>query len=169
MASVTTTFSVFGPGPKAVHTGVIVAGGHHSASATISASGVLRMVQVPDQATLVDFWLKVATGGADQTFEIGTSNTPSGIMAITTLTSTYSLSVGTAEEINIINNTLRAPGGTTGGTSDLMPVHVSLSDSVEPQSVWIQGRLTADASASAFFTFCLFYTMDGMPGRTNIR
>lgn len=173
MASTTFTFSQLSPNVKATHTGLNVVGGALSQAAATSASSVFNMVQVPHGATLTDFWMKIHTGGADQTLEIGTSNTPSGIMTITTLTQTYSLSVGTGEEINIYGDAnrgvIRAPGGTSGGTADLMPVRISLSDDAAPSSVWVQGRLTVANSSSSFFTFTLFYTMDGMAGHTTIR
>ena len=172
MASVTVTFSQLQDAVKSVHTGVIAAAGAISRSVTISASGVLNMVRVPNHSTLLDFWLKVHTGGASQTVQIGTSQTPSGIMSVTTLSQTYSISGQVAAPTAYgDNNTgvIRAPGGTKGGAIDLMPVRISLSDDVQPSSVWVQGRLGAAISASAFFTFCLFYTMDGLRGHTTIR
>lgn len=176
MASATLTFSQFSENLKAVHTGMIFAGGALSRSATVCASSVLNMVKVPDGATLLDFWARIHTGGASQTFEIGTSQTPSGIMAVTTLSVTFCYSA-TAENL-VLSPTdygvmgqgwIRCPGGTRGSAFDLMPTRISLSDDVQPASVWIQGRVGADCSDSAFFTFCLFYTMDGTIGHTTIR
>lgn len=170
MATATTTFSQLSPNLKAVHTGINVAGGHLSASATLSPSGVLNMVKVPNGATIVDFWLKVVSGGVDNNIQIGTSQTPSGIMSITTLTATF-----TATHANYISTTIRAPGGTgsqsglSANTDDFLPIRISLSDDAQPSSVWVQARIGADVSASAFFTFMLFYTMDGLAGRTTIR
>jgi len=159
---------------KATHTGVNVVGSALSLSVTGTASSVILLSRVPTGATLVDWILRIHTGGADQTVKLGTSASPSGIMSITTLTQTYSLSVGTTEEINIYGDSnrgyLRAPGGTSGGTgNDFMPVRISLSDDVQPASVWIQATLGVAISASAYFTWTLFYTMDGMRGHTTIR
>lgn len=174
MASATLTFSQLRPTPNAIHVGMTWAAGALSRSATVCASSVLNMVQVPNGATLLDFWLRVHTGGASQNIQIGTSNTPSGIMSITTLSQTFSHS-GTAQGIYGVFNQgyIRAPGGTAGtgagATQDLMPVRISLSDDVQPASVWVQGRLGAGCSESAYFTFVLFYSTDGAPGHTTIR
>lgn len=176
MASLTHTFSQFSDNLKAVHTGMICAGGALSRTTTICPSSVLNMVQVPHGATLLDFYLKIVQGGADQHVEIGTSNTPSGIMQLTTLTRTHSFSASISLDVLTLtvhgdNDRLyiRAPGGARGGTSDLMPVRISLSDDVQPASIWLQGRVAVGVSASAFFNFVLFYTMDGLTGHTTIR
>lgn len=178
MASVSLSFSQLVPQVKAVHTGIIAAGGALSTSAgltTICPSTVLNFCQVPNRATLLDFWIRIQTGGASQTLQIGTSQTPSGIMSVTTLSQTYSISTQSAAPApyGVFNQGyIRAPGGTTGavtGVTDLMPVRISISDDVSPASVWLQGRVGAGCSASAFFTFMVFYTMDGLTGHTTIR
>jgi len=176
MATVTTTFSQLSPNVKAVHTGVVAIGSHLSAAATLCPSGRLKMCQVPHGATLLDFWLRVQNAADDdqQTFQIGTSATRSGIMAVTTLSATFSASgcVDLQATMSDRRGVVRAPGGTmlgTGAASDLMPVAISISDDAQPRSVWVIGTLGAGVSASAFFTFMLFYTMDGMIGRTTIR
>lgn len=169
MASVTSTFSQLQAATKAVHTGIVAVGGALSLSTTISACGVLNMVQVPNKATLLDWWIKIYTGGAAQTLKIGTSQTHSGIMAVTSLSQTFSTSVSNQlilpTPYGIFNQGfLRAPGA-----GDLMPVRISISDDAQPSSVWVQGRLGAAISTSAYFTFVLFYTMDGLLGHTTIR
>lgn len=176
MATVTVTMSQLSPNVKAVHTGLNVVASHWSASATFSPSGILNMVRLPHGATVVDFWGKIAQGGAAQTLKIGTSNTPSGIMSIMTLCQTFSLSASVSLDVLTLvyegpmdQKWFRAPGGTRGGTGDLLPVRISLSDDAQPSNIWVQGRLGAAISASALFTFCLFYTMDGLIGRTTIR
>lgn len=168
MASATLTLSQLSPNLKSVHVGINTAGGA-TQTAPSSASSILNICKLPNGATIVDFWASVANGGADQTFQMGTSSTPSGIMSVTTLSTTYTLSVGTAEEVNIVNKTIRAPGGTTGSVPNLMPIRISLSDDVQPSSVWIQGRFSVAASSSALVTVLFFYTMDGLAGRTTIR
>lgn len=179
MATATNTFSQFTPVLKAVHTGINAAGGHLSVAVTLSPSGRLKMVEMPHNATIVDFWLRIQ-GAADddqQNFQMGTSATRSGIMAITTLTATYTFSASISLDVVTLNlhrtpNQIQAPGGTRGavdGTTDLMPVHISLSDDVSPRKVWIIGTLGAGVSASAFITAMFMYTMDGMKGRTTIR
>ena len=180
MASATITFSEFRPNVNVVHTGVNVTGGSLSTSAaltTICPSTVMHMCRVPSGATLLDFWLRIQTGGASQTVQIGTSGSPSGIMSITTLSQTYSVSASSQLVVPspygvFDQGWLRAPGGTraaTGATTNLMPVHISLSDDVQPRTVWVQGNLGAGVSASAFFTFLLYFTTDGLPGHTTIR
>lgn len=176
MATVTRTFSQFTSNIKATHTGICVVGGALSLSVTFSPSGIMNMVQVPNHATLVDFYLRIQQGGAAQVVRIGTSATNSGIMSKTTLSQTISFSASISLDTlqyNVNNpGYIRAPGGTQGvadGTTDLMPVRISLSDDAAPASVWIQGRLATAISASGFFTFVLFYTMDGLPGHTTIR
>jgi hypothetical protein len=182
MATATVTFSQFKPNVNAVHTGINWTGGHLSRSVTLSPSGRLKMCRVPDQAVLTDFWLRTQNAADDnqQTWQIGTSATRSGIMSITTVTQTYSFSASISLDtltLQIIgdsnNGTIRAPGGTrndiTGALTDLMPVKISLSDDAEPQSVWVIGTIGGGISASAFFTFMLFYSNDGGAGRTTIR
>ena len=179
MATVTNTFSQFSPAIKAVHTGLIATGGHLSVAATLSPSGRLKMVELPHHATITGFWLRIQ-GAADddqQNFQMGTSATRSGIMAITTLTATYTFSASIALDIVTLDllptpKVIRAPGGTrgaAGATTDLMPVRISLSDDVSPKRVWVIGTLGAGVSASAFMTLMMVYTMDGLVGRTTIR
>lgn len=175
MASASITFSLFDTNiPKSVHTGVIATGGRLSRTAAYSASSVFNMCQVPDGATVLDFVLRINLASANQTWEMGTSQTPSGILQLSTLTSTFSLSVGTAEAVSIVRSVIRGYEGTgyllaAADAGMLLPAHISISDSLQPQSVWIQGRPTNAGSASAIFQFVLFYTMDGMGGHTTIR
>ena len=179
MATATNTFSQLAPVLKAVHTGLIAVGGHLSVAVTLSPSGRLKMVELPHNATITDFWLRIQ-GAADddqQNFQMGTSATRSGIMAITTLTATYTFSASISLDVVTLDllptpKVIHAPGGTRGavdGTTDLMPVHISLSDDVSPRKVWVIGTLGAGVSASAFMTLMMVYTMDGMRGRTTIR
>ena len=182
MATATVTFSQFLPNIGLVHTGVNVCGGHLSRSVTLSPSGRLKMCVLPNQATIVDFWLRTQNAADDdqQTWQIGTSATRSGIMSVTTVTQTYSFSASisldtlTLQIVGDANHgTIRAPGGTrgdiTGALTDLLPVKISLSDDAQPLNVWVIGTLGAGVSASAFFTFLMFYTNNGMAGRTTIR
>jgi len=179
MATVSFTFSQLHGNPGVpvplVHTCVNVAGAALSLAVNTSASSVFRLLTVPNGTTLVDFWLRAQTGGANQTIELGTSQTRSGIMSITTACQTFSIStqptVPTA--MGVFNQGwFRAPGGTQGGTgavTDLMPVRISLSDDVQPAQVDILMKLGVAVSSSAFFTFMLFYTNNGMKGHTTIR
>ena len=179
MATATNTFSQFSPVLKAVHTGLGATGGHLSVAATISPSSRLKMVELPHNATITDFWLRIQCAADDdqQNFQMGTSATRSGIMAITTLTATFTFSASISLDVLTLNlhrtpNQIQAPGGTRGavdGTTDLMPVHISISDDVSPRRLWIIGTLGAGVSASAFMTLMMVYTMDGMRGRTTIR
>lgn len=177
MASVTLTFSQFSPGAKKVHTGVIANGGHLSVATTVCPSTVLAMCLMPSGATILDYWIRIATGGADQNFQMGTSATRSGICSLLTLSQTYSTSLSGQAIVptpyGIFNQGVyRGGGGTTGvatGLSNLMPVKISLSDDVQPSQVYIQGNMGVGSSASAFFTVMFFYTCDGMAGKTTIR
>ena len=169
MATLTVTMSQLSPNVKAVHTGINVAASALSLSSTFTPSNILWMVKIPNHATIVDYWLKIQTGGAAQTVAIGTASSPTGIMAATSLSQTYSISVSnqliTPTPYGIFNQGwLRAPG-----PGDTMPVRISLSDDASPSSVWVQGKLTVAISNSAYFSFALFYTMDGMLGHTTIR
>lgn len=166
MATLSFTLSQFAPNVKATHTGITTAGGAASISATISPSSIIHFCQVPNGATLVDFWVKFGGQAIDtQTMQIGTSQTPSGIMAATTLSLTFCASASAPTILGIHNQSwLRAPGG-----SDLLPVRISLSDDAQPSSIWVQGRLSKTVSGSFYITFLLFYTMDGLIGHTSIR
>jgi hypothetical protein len=175
MASATLTFSQFSPGVKKVHIGVAANGGHLSVATTVCPSTVLAMCQVASGTTLLDYWVRIQTGGASQTFQMGTSATPSGILSVLTLSQTYSISTQAAApaQYGIFNQgVIRGGSGTTGlatAVTNLMPTKISLSDDVQPSSVYIQGNVGAGCSASAFFTAMFFYTNDGTAGRTTIR
>lgn len=161
----TVTASLIGPSVKAVHTGIVCTGAALAQRTTLTASSVILLNTIPNGATLVDWWFRYTDGAADQGLEIGTSNSPSGIMAMTTLTITISMS-GLATEVRLagpFNSYRCAMGG------DLMPVRISLSDDVQPASVQLRMTLRAGISASADLTWMLFYTMDGLPGHTTIR
>ncbi len=177
MASLTFTFSQLQSEVVQRHVGIVAAGGAYSWAVTMSPSSVMALCRVPDGATIVDFWMRYSSGAAAQTLELGTSQTPSGIMSLTTLSSTYSLSVGTAELVSIYGNNDRGvidarSGGTRGNRgaiTDLLPVRISLSDDYQPNWVWVQGRGTTSISATAFATFMLFSTSDGLTGHPTIR
>jgi len=162
----TVTASFFNANVKATHTGINVIGSHTSRSATMTASSVVILNYVPDGATLVDWWFRYQSGAADAGAEIGTSASPSGIMAMTTLTLTLTHSGSTAGGLpgTFGRNYYRAPMG-----GDLMPVHVSLSDDVQPATVALRMTLRTATSESLALTWMLFYTMDGLGGRTTIR
>ena len=172
----TFTMSQISSGTKQVHTGVQCAASALSLTVTAAASSIFRLTKVTTGVTLLDFWLKINTKSATMSMKIGTSDSPSGIMAVTTLCQTYSQSASISIDLPIIFNGdndrgyIRAPGGTTGGAgNDLMPVHISLSDDLNPSEVWIDLKLGTDICQSAVLTWCLFYTYDGMPGHTTIR
>lgn len=170
MATLSFTMSQLAPNIKATHTGSCVVGGAITISPTFCVCSILHCVQLPNGATITDFWLKALTGASDtQIIRMGTSQTPSGIMAKTTLTRTFSLSTQniTAPAAGggvYAQNWLRAPGA-----GDLFPVRISLSDDAQPANIWMQLRVAAGCSASAVFTLLLWYTMDGLIGHTNIR
>jgi len=161
----TFTASLLNANVKATHTGIIPVGAHVSVSATGTASSVVLLNFVPSGATLVDWWYRYQSGAAEQSIEIGTSASPSGIQAMTSL----SLTLSHSGSIQVIAGTFgrsyyRAPMG-----GDLMPVRISLSDDVQPATARIQMVLRTAISASLVLTWMLFYTMDGLAGRSTIR
>jgi len=164
----TFTASLLNAQTKAVHTGVVAVGAALSVSATGTASSVVLLNLVPHGATLVDWWFRYQSGAADQGAEIGTSATPSGIMAMTTLSLTLSKSGtivgGTPIAGTFGRNYYRAPMG-----GDLMPVRISLSDDAQPSEVRLRMTLRTAISASLVLSWMLFYTMDGLAGHTTIR
>lgn len=180
MATATVTFSSFrGNNVVANHTGVQVTGGHLSRSVTLSPSGRLKMWLMPHGANIVDYWVRIQNAADDdqQSFQMGTSATRSGILSNTTLTATYTFSASISLDVVTLNlnpvpNVIHGPSGTRGlatDVNDLLPVRISLSDDVQPRTVWVIGTLGAGISASAYLTALMFYTMDGMAGRTTIR
>ncbi len=162
------TASLLSANIKAVHTGIVAVGGATSNSATTTASSVVLLSKVPHGATLVDWWFRFQSGAADAGAEIGTSNSPSGIMAMTTLSLTLSHSgtiiAGTPIGGTFNRNYYRAPMG-----GDLMPVRISLSDDVQPAEVWVKMTFRTALSESMALTWMLFYTTDGLKGHTTIR
>jgi hypothetical protein len=164
----TFTASLLNSNVKATHTGIVPVGAHVSVTATGTASSVVLLNFVPNGATLVDWWFRYQSGAADQGAEIGTSATPSGIMAMTTLSLTLSHSGSIAGGSPIAGvfgqSYYRAPMG-----GDKMPVRISLSDDAQPATTRIKMVLRTAISASLVLTWMLFYTMDGLAGRTTIR
>jgi|GEM_PF-5208855 len=180
MATATVTFSQLrGNNIQQVHTGYNVTGGALSRSVTLSPSGRLKMWKLPNFAVITDFWIRIQNPPDDdqQSFQMGTSATRSGIMAIRTLTATYTFSASISLDVVTLDladtpKVIRAPGGTRGlatGVNDLMPVKISLSDDAQPSNVWVIGTLGAGISASAYMTGLMMYVMDGLAGHTTIR
>ena len=163
----TWTASLFRTPIQALHAGPNILSGHLTLCETGTASSVVILGSLPHGATLVDWWVRLRTGAADQGFELGTSNSPSGIAAMVTASITISMS-GLATEVILAGLHsqfyYRAPHG-----GDLMPVKISLSDDAIPAPTPIWLRLRAAISASLQLTYALFYTMDGMLGHTTIR
>jgi hypothetical protein len=151
---------------KAHHEGVIAVASNTTLAATATASSILLLARVPHGATLLDYWVKLFTGGVAQTLKLGTSATPSGILALTSLSQTYSIST---QNIAPTPYGIFNQGMLRHGAGDLLPARISLSDDVVQRWVWVQGTLGVAISASAFCTFMLFYTMDGMLGRATLR
>lgn len=131
--------------PSAVHTGVMWNGGVVTISDTAAANSVIKLCQVPNGATIVDWVLWMDDDvGTNTTFQLGTSECASGIA------STTSLSTVTEH---------RPAGG-----HNLLPVRVSMSDDQAlPQTVWVEFKcvtaITFSAS-NAIIRFGVMYTMD---------
>lgn len=174
MPAQTVTMSQLSSDAKAVHTGMIVTASALSQTLTLTASSVLLLSRVPNHATLLDFWMRIgsATPLPAQTLKIGTSASPSGIMQLTSLCFTISESavVNLPTAYGVMNQGwIRCPGGTMGGSgNDFMPVRLSMTSTNVPESVWIQATIGGTISIDTFFTWCLFYTMDGMQGHTKL-
>lgn len=158
-------------GPPVTPTGINCFGGDATIAVTGTASSVVLTGAYPNGTTFVDFWIAVHTGGVAQTLKWGTSNSPSGIMAKTSLSQTYSISTQAVSPTpyGIFNQGwLRAPGD-----GHLMPVKLSLSTTgtVSDLISGVQTYITVGValSASAQFTHMMFYTNNGMAGRTAIR
>ena len=156
---------LFSPALKATHTGLCVMGSRTSICATGTAASVILLGNVPDGATLVDWWARIATAGTAQTVQIGTSATPSGIAAAFSLTLTISAST----QNYLLAGAMGLNGYRAEIGGDRMPVRISLSDDVQPAQVMVQAEFGVAISASAIFTFVLFYTMDGTAGIATIR
>ncbi len=167
----TFTCSQLSSDAKAVHTGVIVTSSALSLTVTGTASSIFLLSRVPNGATLVDFVLRFQSAGLSQTIKIGTSASPSGIMQITTMSLTYSHSGTQQVDYGLAGQGwIRSPGGSRNNkVNDFMPVRLSLSDDLQPASVWIQATAGHDICQSAFLVWTLFYTMDGLRGHTTIR
>lgn len=141
--------------PTTPHTGVQVEGSQTTITATGTASSVILVARVPNGATILDWTLYQTNGaGASQTLEMGTSNSPSALLAILSITGSGTFFHG----MNLAN------GGVT-----LLPVRVSLSDDVEPRWVYIRLKFGVAISATADVRFQLWYTMDGYTTNRVIR
>ena len=117
MATLSITLSQLSPNVKAVHTGVVAVAAAQTLQAASSASSVFKLCQVPNGATLVDWWLSIGGSQAGQVLKLGTSQTPSGIMAATSLSLTLSISTQAAapSQRGVFNQGyLRAPGAGRG-------------------------------------------------------
>lgn len=151
----TFTASLHTPNVKAPHTGIQIASGHVTTADTGTAGSKFLMCKVPNGAVIVDYYLYGDDAAdASQTYKIGTSASPSGIMAVWSNTGVASLRFG----------------GASGG-GDKLPVKISLSDdnAAVQEGVWIAITAAVAISESADYTLMVWYTMDGTKGRTTIR
>lgn len=158
----TFTASQFRSVVAAPHIGTVWTGGAVSPAVTGTASSVVLLCEVPQHATIVDWWLYIQTGGVDQTVQLGTSASPSGICPAFSLCQSISVTF-------LVHSNIRAPGPGTQALAVRMPVRISLSDDVVPAKVWVQAELGSAISASASIVFMLAYNMERAFARTTIR
>ena len=150
--------------PSGAHTGMQVNSGTFTLSATAAAASVLYLCQVPNGATIVDWALysdeiKIGVG---QVLDLGTSACLSGLAAGFSISDSAS------------SSGVRPVGAWfPDGRDALLPVRVSLSDDQAiDQNVWLTLKFTAApimSLSTAIIRFNVFYTMNGMAGKSKIR
>lgn len=133
---------------RELHAGLQSKSSSLTVAVTGTASSVVYLAKIPDQATIVDFIWHVVDAGANNTWKLGLQ-LPEG-SASTTVTESALL----AETASTAGVTMR-PAGLK------LPYKVSISDTCVQRWAWIQGVCTAAISASADQRFSVIYTMDG--------
>lgn len=111
------------PSVKAVHVGdqsILV---ESSFSATLTASSIIKLVQLPNGAQLEDFMWSGGPGDGSGTFVVGTSASPSCVLTATSFSAL-------------------ANGRGVMGAS-VLPYRVSLSDDAQPLTQWVQLKVKA--------------------------
>lgn len=145
----TVTASQHASSVKRLHTGVQVVGCHFVTASTLTAASVVKLVKVPNGATIVGWSFNGAdAAAAAQVIDIGTSNSPSAL---------GSFSISAAAAHSHLDHLA------------LIPTRIFLSDDAQPSEVWIEAKIAVAASASADYRFQLFYVNDGMRGTQGIR
>ena len=132
---------------RELHTGVIAKSSRLTLAVTGTASSVVLLAKVPDQATIIDFIFYVDDGGADDTWKLGLQ-LPEG-SASTTVTESALMT----ETASTLGPTLRPIGGK-------LPYKVSISDTCVQRWAWVQAVNTVAISATATMAFTLIYQMD---------
>jgi len=150
--------------PSGAHTGLQVNSGTVTISATTTAAAVVYLCQVPNGATIVDWQLysDEYKMGVGQVLDLGTSACLSGLAAGFSISDSASSAV-------LQRNGRWEPDGNDA----LLPVRVSLSDDQSiDQNVWLTLKFTAapiTSLSTAIIRFNVFYTMNGMAGKSKIR
>ena len=148
--------------PSQLHTGVQVGMAVISITTTITASSIVYLCQVPDQCTILDWTITINTIAptAGLGVQMGTSASHSAL-------GNFSFSASATVPVN-----LQTFSHSPLGDEDLLPVKVSLSDSIAGTPVWLTARFSGLPSASnsnIFMRFHVLYTNDGMLGHTTTR
>lgn len=149
--------------PSRLHTGVQVAMGVISITSTVTASSIVYLTQVPDGCTILDWTFTIkqqAAVTAALNLQIGTSASQSCL-------GFFSFSSSATQADNLITGS-HSPRG----DRDLLPVKISLSDSIAGRPVWLTAKFSGLPSASdsaVILRFHVLYTSDGMIGHTTSR
>lgn len=111
-------------------------------AASLSASDVILVARIPNQAWLVDAYISGTTGGDATIWKLGTSVSDCALIALGTLSATAQLK--------------RADRP--------LPFKVSLSDDAVPQNAWLFAtRISGTSTATASIQFVVQYYVGGLP------
>lgn len=117
-------------------------------SITATASCLMLMVKIPDQATILDYQFFIESGGANGTWQLGILS-PEG-SASSTLTRS-AISGPQSDSPSAVNR----PIGVN------LPLTVSISSECVQRWVWVTAVNSVAISASAIMRLTVYYTMDG--------
>lgn len=129
--------------PKAIHAGITVARATFTlnAAASTTISDVVKLIKIPNHATIIDGYLTGTHPGAATVLKVGTAADDDCGTAAATLSATT--------QKNDFDN-------------DALPFKVSISDDVNPQWTWLQAEIVTNTSSSLTMSIkcVVLYTMD---------
>ena len=119
-------------------------------STTATASSIMLLLKVPDQATILDFMFFIESGGANGTWSLGLQLPEGSTSGSWTLTRS-AISPPQSDSASF----LARPIGIN------LPLTVSISTEQLQRWAWVTAINAVAVSASAIMRCTVFYTMDG--------
>lgn len=149
----TLTASLWSSGVKNVHAGLNATSFRVATAATLSASSVILLARIPDQATIQA--IRWTAGGADtdNTLKVGVQKPEGSTSGSVTISES---AIGTEQSISTVTTVL-------GETIGKLPYHLSISDEALPRWAWVTlvNSAALDTGSQSFtLQGTVFYSMD---------